>query len=209
MTISPLARNLVRKSKRAMLSAKVGLQVGDADNAVNRSYYAMFDIARAALLSEGVPEDKLPRTHNGVIGAFWHHAIDNGKIDPALASALSRAEGLRLLADYTDTEISVGAATDAVSQAEKFVDTVGRVYALDEAYVDEKLATKGSEDGKVSEPDIDKESIQPKELRANRYSLQDAQRQSRENWLRLREQLARAPESERKERDLGHDVEES
>lgn len=86
---------------------------------------------------------------------------------------------------------------------------VGRVYALDEAYVDEKLATKGPEDGKVSEPDIDKESIQPKELRANRYSLQDAQRQSRENWLRLREQLARAPESERKERDLGHDAEES
>lgn len=95
MTISRLARNLVRKSERAMLSAKVGLQVGDTDNAVNRSYYAMFDIARAALLSDGVSEDKLPRTHNGVIAAFWHHAIDQGKIDPALASALSRAEGLR------------------------------------------------------------------------------------------------------------------
>jgi hypothetical protein len=114
-----------------------------------------------------------------------------------------------LLADYTDTEISVGAAGDAVSQAEKFVHAVGKAYALDEAYVDEKLETKGSDDDKVSEPDIDKESKRPKELQAKRYSLEDAQRQSRENWLRLREQQARAPGSERKERDLGHDPEES
>lgn len=86
---------------------------------------------------------------------------------------------------------------------------VGKAYALDEAYVKEKQEIKGSDGDKVSEPDIDKASIRPKELPANRYSLEDAQRQSRENWLRLREQLARAPESERKERDLGHDAEES
>jgi hypothetical protein len=39
------------------------------------------------------------------------------------------------------------------------VHTVGRVYALDEAYVDEKLEIKKSDDDKVSEPDIDKESM--------------------------------------------------
>ena len=53
----------------------------DYDSAVNRSYYAMFDIARAALLRAGVAEDKLPRTHNGVIDAFRQHAVQSGQID--------------------------------------------------------------------------------------------------------------------------------
>jgi hypothetical protein len=39
------------------------LQDRHPDGSVNRSYYEMFDIARAALLSAGVREDELPRTH--------------------------------------------------------------------------------------------------------------------------------------------------
>jgi uncharacterized protein (UPF0332 family) len=41
----------------------------------------MFDIARAALLSAGVLEDELPRTHSGVISAFSKHAVQSGRID--------------------------------------------------------------------------------------------------------------------------------
>ena len=51
------ARALVRKSKRALKSARLDLTDGDYDSAVNRSYYAMFDIARAAVLRAGVDED--------------------------------------------------------------------------------------------------------------------------------------------------------
>jgi uncharacterized protein (UPF0332 family) len=57
------------------------LQDRDPDGSVNRSYYAMFDIARAALLSAGVREDELPRTHSGVIGAFSKQAVQSGRID--------------------------------------------------------------------------------------------------------------------------------
>lgn len=39
---------LMAKARRAVLSAKVLLDVGDADGACNRAYYAMFDAARAA-----------------------------------------------------------------------------------------------------------------------------------------------------------------
>ena len=60
----------------------------------------MFDIARAALLRAGVAEDKLPRTHGGVIEAFRSHAIDSGQIDRQLAAQLSRTESLRIKADY-------------------------------------------------------------------------------------------------------------
>jgi uncharacterized protein (UPF0332 family) len=57
--MTPFARALVRKSERALKTARIALSSGDFDNAVNRSFYSMFDIARAALLEAGVAEDKL------------------------------------------------------------------------------------------------------------------------------------------------------
>src|SRR6266480_4630944 len=99
------ARVLVRKSERALKSARLDLTDRDYDSAVNRSYYAMFDIARAALLRAGVAEDKLPRTHSGVIDAFRQHAVQSGQIDRELAADLSRTESHRIKADYTGIEI--------------------------------------------------------------------------------------------------------
>jgi uncharacterized protein (UPF0332 family) len=67
----------------------------------------MFDIAQAALLRADVNEDKLPRTHSGVIEAFRRHAVQSGQIDRELATQLSRTESLRIKADYTGTVASV------------------------------------------------------------------------------------------------------
>jgi len=67
VTKQRFAQALVRKSDRALKVARLALNAGDNDSAVSRSYYAMFDIARAALLRAGVAEDRLPRTHSGVI----------------------------------------------------------------------------------------------------------------------------------------------
>jgi uncharacterized protein (UPF0332 family) len=180
------ARNLLRKSKRALRSARLDLQDGDFDSAVNRSYYAMFDMARASLLSSGVPEDKLPRTHKGVIAAFRQHAIASGKISVELAGALSRTELLRLQADYSGTEIDAGSATDTVARAETFVQTVERVF---------------SGDDNVSEPSVSTESavrcVDPQPL-----SLEEERRQARENWARLRQ---RQIEGEKEgEKSAGH-----
>lgn len=74
-----LARDLRAKAARALARARE-LQDRDPDGSVNRSYYAMFDIARAALLRAGVREDELPRTHSGVISAFSKHAVQSGRI---------------------------------------------------------------------------------------------------------------------------------
>ncbi len=95
MTKAPFERALVRKGKRALKVARLALNAGDNDSAVSRSYYAMFDIARAALLRAGVTEDKLPRTHSGVIEAFHSHAVRSGQIDRQLAAQLSRTESLQ------------------------------------------------------------------------------------------------------------------
>lgn len=65
MTLPPFAYALMRKSERALKSARIDLQHADPDGAVNRAYYGMFNAARATLLAAGVSEGDLPRTHHG------------------------------------------------------------------------------------------------------------------------------------------------
>lgn len=121
----------MRKSERALESARIDLRYGDPDGAVNRAYYAMFNAARASLLSVGISEGDLPRTHHGVIAAFGQRAVQTGRVDPTLGRSLNEAEVLRLKADYTGFEIGPKAAEDVVSRAEVFVRTVEREFGLE------------------------------------------------------------------------------
>ncbi|MDP9013261.1 MAG: HEPN domain-containing protein [Pseudomonadota bacterium] len=192
MTKGLFERALVRKGKKALKVARLALNAGDNDSAVSRSYYAMFDIAQAALLRAGVSEDKLPRTHNGIIEAFRSHAIQSGKIDRQLATQLSRTESLRIKADYTGTEIELSEAKEVVRNAELFVQTVERVFSLDtSSLVNEYENPKPKDDDKVSEPDVAASEIETKTIKLEPISLEEVRRQARENWLKLRQQLAR------------------
>src|SRR6266480_7471988 len=183
------ARVLVRKSERALKSARLDLTDRDYDSAVNRSYYAMFDIARAALLRAGVAEDKLPRTHSGVIDAFRQHAVQSGQIDRELAADLSRTESHRIKADYTGIEIEPKTAAEAVAKAEVFVQTVERVFALDEPYIAAEYKNHNpSRDDKVSEPVGTGSKIEGEGARLQPISPEEMRHQARENWLRLRQQ---------------------
>ena len=181
MTIALFAHTLVRKSERALKSAGLALRDGDYDTAVNRSYYAMFDVVRAALLRTGIAEDNMPRTHGGVNEAFWRSALQSGQIDPHLGAELSRMESLRIEADYTGVEIDPETAAGAVEKAELFVRTVQRVFNLDESFPDR--------DDKVSEPDIEREQSQARSIDVRSSWLEEERRQARENWLRLRKQM--------------------
>jgi uncharacterized protein (UPF0332 family) len=127
---SPFASKLARKSNRAIRSAHLGLRDGDCDGAVNRAYYAMFNIARAALLTAGVPEESLPGTHQELIAAFRQYAVQTGQVDRKLAGVLSRTETLRLQADYTEIEVDAKSAAETVERAEDFVRTIERMFAL-------------------------------------------------------------------------------
>lgn len=188
MTKAPFARALVRKSARALKVARLALNAGDNDSAVSRSYYAMFDIARAALLRAGVAEDKLPRTHSGVIEAFRSHAVQSGQIDRQLATQLSRTESLRIKADYTGTEIELTEATEVVQNAELFVQTVERVFSLDESSLAKEYENPTSKDDeKVSEPAVAVSEIKRKGAKLEPISLEEIRRQARENWLNLRQ----------------------
>ncbi len=208
MTLSPLARDLKRKSERALASARE-LQDRDPDGSVNRSYYAMFDIARAALLSTGVPEHELPRTHNGVIAAFSQHAVQSGRVDQKVAAALGRAESLRLLADYTGTALDAKTAADTVARAEAFVGTVARVFALHEPSVKMKLENDGPDnEGRVSEPTVTAERGETDYSTLQPFSLEETRRQARENWLSLRQQPNKGQTDITQERTTGRSAKE-
>jgi uncharacterized protein (UPF0332 family) len=90
----------------------------------------MFYIARAALLTAGVPEDTLPPTNQELIAAFRQYAVQTGQVDRKLAGVLSRTDTLRLQADYTETEVDAKSAAEAVEGAEEFVRTIERMFAL-------------------------------------------------------------------------------
>ena len=51
-----------QKARRALRTARLSVEDGDADAAVNRAYYAAFHVASAALELAG----EHPKTHKGV-----------------------------------------------------------------------------------------------------------------------------------------------
>lgn len=179
------ASSLVRKGERAIRSAHLSLRDGDPDSAVNRSYYAMFNVARAALLNVGVSEGELPRTHRGVIEAFRIHAVQTGRIDVDLASNLSRTEALRLKADYTGAEIDAGVAKEVVAHAEKFVRTVEQVFGL-EGRLKDAGAQKdiSAQVDRASQSESSVESARSAEGFVKRPSIEEKRRRAAENWRR-------------------------
>jgi len=206
VTWKPFARVLVRKSQRALKVARLALDAGDSDSAVNRSYYAMLNVAQAALLSAGVAEDKLPRTDNGVSEAFRLHAVQSGLINRQLAAELSRTESLRIKADYTDLEIDPKTATEVVEKAELFVQTVKRVFSLDESSLETKYENQETRRQARENWLRMRQESETGNASGRPYSLEEERRQARENWLRLRQQTIGAGTAANTERGAGQDA---
>ena len=130
-------------------------------------------------------EEKLPRTHNGLIDAFRQLAVQPGHIDRELAADLSRTQSHRIKADYTGIEIEPKEAAETVAKAEVLVQTVERVFALDEtSLAAEYKARNTSDDDKVSEPVRTYSNIESEYAHSQPNSLEEMRRQARENWLR-------------------------
>jgi uncharacterized protein (UPF0332 family) len=125
------AAELMVKAMRAVESAKLLLDAGDADGACNRAYYAMFDAARSALMTSETPgESEVVRTHGGLISAFSLHLVKSGKVSVELGRALNRVEEIRLVADYKGDPVEIERAEWAVQQAEEFVATMRTTFMV-------------------------------------------------------------------------------
>lgn len=116
------AEELLGKAERALGSARLLLAARDVDGACNRAYYAMFDGARAALLTvPGNTEADAARTHHGLVRAFGLFLVKTGIASVELGRSFNRVQELRAIADYSGALVEEGHAAEAVKQAEVFL----------------------------------------------------------------------------------------
>ena len=123
MSEEDTAQFYLTRSDRALASARMLLQEGDAAGAGNRAYYAMFDAVHAALRIAGiVTEGSGPKTHNGLITLFSKELVQTGRLDVAYSKALNKVQQVRLQGDYATDPLPLEEAARAVEQAEAFVE---------------------------------------------------------------------------------------
>jgi uncharacterized protein (UPF0332 family) len=116
---------LLEKADRAIASAEVLLRDGDAEGASNRSYYAMFNAARAALILVGAPPEVTEgKSHSGLHAAFNQYLIKSGHIPQALGAEFRRAERLRQISDYLGDQIESEKAELTLNGAREFIQKI-------------------------------------------------------------------------------------
>eukprot|EP01037_Dinobryon_pediforme_P018645 gene18645-18941_t len=113
----------VQPEARALLDLEL------TDGACNRAYYAMFFAAHAVLWEEGVQTSiNIIKSHNGLTALFNKEVIRKGLLDVSFGQSLNRVMNFRLLADYEGGQPSIEDATEAVSQADRFVAEIESVF---------------------------------------------------------------------------------
>ena len=107
---------LLEKAKRSLEAARVLLKRGDEDFAVSRSYYALFYLSEALLLSKG----RGFSSHKAVISGIFEHFIKTKELAASFHQTLHRAFDLRQKCDYlSTTEITKEIAMSLLDDVER------------------------------------------------------------------------------------------
>jgi uncharacterized protein (UPF0332 family) len=102
-------------------TAKILVDMGRYRLCLSRSYYAMYYMSQALLLSEGFEAS----THKGLIKLLGLHFVKTGKISNDLAKSLASAYDDRQMSDYNIRfEPTKDEALDAISEAQKFIKSI-------------------------------------------------------------------------------------
>jgi uncharacterized protein (UPF0332 family) len=119
------------KANQACASAKLLLDAGDLCGACNRTYYAMFNAARAALLASGVAvSDEIAKTHSGLLSAFSLRLVKTGELPIELGRHLKHAGQMRILSDYRGGPLDDDEVRLQIERADAFVQAIRKKYAL-------------------------------------------------------------------------------
>jgi uncharacterized protein (UPF0332 family) len=130
MTIEIEAEAFLAKADENLAAAESELGHGRYNCCANRSYYACFQAAVAALIAAGVrpPEQGVTWSHAFVQAEFVRRLVRGRKhYSASLQDALPRTYELRVVADYRPEQVSRVQAERAVRRAREFVEAVLRV----------------------------------------------------------------------------------
>ncbi len=110
--------SLIERARKYLSSAETLLGVQDFESSVSRTYYAMFYVAEALLLTKGLSFS----SHQGVLTAFGREFVKTGLLPGELGRELKRAFSKRQLGDYEYTFVVSRADAEQLLEAgRKFV----------------------------------------------------------------------------------------
>jgi len=114
----------LNSARERIAAAENLLKEGMLPDAVNRTYYAIFNAAKAVLITIG----KDPKTHSGLLSEFGMWVIQKGLMPKEYGVILRKAFESRQTADYEmATEFSSDEVEDMLKGARKFVSEAERV----------------------------------------------------------------------------------
>ncbi len=109
---------LVDKAKKFISTAKLLLDHGDYDSSISRTYYAMFYIVEAILLTKNLKF----KSHRGVISGFGQHFIKTKIFPKDMSDHLRNAMDKRCEGDYEfTTSVNKDEANNLLKIEQEFI----------------------------------------------------------------------------------------
>jgi uncharacterized protein (UPF0332 family) len=116
--------DLWTKADVAARSARLLLEQGDSNGAVNRAYFAAFSAARAALAAIR-PSLALSKRHGTIIRRFSKYVVEERGFECSLGGDIFRRQRTaRWAADYDDGGVDEATARMMTGEADRFLATV-------------------------------------------------------------------------------------
>jgi uncharacterized protein (UPF0332 family) len=116
-----LDHSFQKKARESLRAAQLLLESGCVNSVANRSYYAAFHAARAAIIASGLSTSEKRWAHEALQGKF-SELIRQKKAYPShIKSYLMELIAVRELADYGLEMVSLRVAKECVRKATEFV----------------------------------------------------------------------------------------
>jgi uncharacterized protein (UPF0332 family) len=116
--------DLMRKAHMAARAARLLHDAEDFDGCANRAYYAMFDVARAYLVTRHGITTEAIKTHSGLLSAFSRLGVKQDGLDADLGRWLNQAGEVRASADYDSRSVDTATAAILLANMDRFVATL-------------------------------------------------------------------------------------
>jgi hypothetical protein len=132
-----LSERRLARARQHLKSAADLLVHDDLGDSISRSYYAIFQAARALLAAAELDS----RKHSGVIALFNRHFVKSGRVEKRFGVILKDAQRSREMADYSDiAEFTREEAEAQLRDAETFVEQVATLLAVPQDSLADKNA---------------------------------------------------------------------
>ena len=124
MRKSEISKETIKKYKERIESAEILLKVGNYNDSVSRTYYALFDAITGLLELEGHGA----KSHRGAIAKFHDMYIKSGKIDKRFSRTVGRMVKMREEADYSfKLDIKKDEAKKALADVKELLKTIEKI----------------------------------------------------------------------------------